>query len=148
MHRLMVVCVAFFIAGCSINLHQGKEKNVDDRANGSVSRVTDSTQKPSHNAGYLQTVTLGNGSSLIIEEGRLEPRSIGSITVKLYRDLNVGDFVGAVSFARDGTILTTKLLDNSVNEQKLAVTTVTADSGNYQNTQLICITTSSIALCE
>ncbi|MEZ9596876.1 PliI family lysozyme inhibitor of I-type lysozyme [Shewanella sp. 10N.261.52.F9] len=148
MFRLAVVCIVIFVSGCSININKSKEKPIEGRVNNSDSVVADSIQDPKKSAGYLQTITLANGNSLIVEEGRLEPRSIGSASVKLYRDLNVGDFVAAVNFVRDGTILTTKLIENSRDKQKIAVTTVTAGSGNYQNTQLICITNNSIVLCE
>lgn len=148
MYRLAVVCMVIFVSSCSININKSKDKSIEEGANNSNSMVAYSIQEPKSSAGYLQTITLANGNSLIVEEGRLEPRSIGSASVKLYRDLNVGDFVGAVNFVRDGTILTTKLIENGADKQKLAVTMVTAGSGNYQNIQLICTTNNSIVLCE
>ena len=81
------------------------------------------------------------------QEGRLEPRSIGSISVKLYKDLNVGDFVAAVNFVRDGTIVKAVLIENGDDMQKLSITTVTAGSGNYQASQLICVSANEIKLC-
>ncbi|WP_108946950.1 PliI family lysozyme inhibitor of I-type lysozyme [Shewanella halifaxensis] len=138
---LIAVCATFMLSACSININKPKspEQHVDSAA--SKVELQDSS------AVFIKAIKLANGYSVIVEEGRLEPRSIGSITAKLYRDLNVGDFAGAVSFVRDGTIIKTELIENSKEKQKLAITTVTAGSGNYQNTQLLCIKAANITLC-
>ena len=54
---------------------------------------------PNHSGYFNQALNLPQGGQLVVEEGALEPRSIGSITVLLYRDLEVGDFVSGLSFA-------------------------------------------------
>ncbi|WP_237157978.1 PliI family lysozyme inhibitor of I-type lysozyme [Shewanella psychrophila] len=96
---------------------------------------------------YVTKVELASGYTLVVSEGLLEPRSIGSVTVKLYRDLTLGDFVSAVSFSRDGTIFESVLVENATNKQQLSITTVTAGSGNYQTSQFICIQGEKMSLC-
>ena len=98
--------------------------------------------------GYLQVLRLKNGMSVVIEEGRLEPRSIGSISVKLYRDIDVGDFASAVTFVRDGTIINTALNDNFDGGSQISITTVTAGSGQYQAINNVCITGDVVTICQ
>jgi len=98
--------------------------------------------------GYLQVLTLKNGMSVVIEEGRLEPRSIGSISVKLYRNLDVGDFASAMTFMRDGTIISTALTDNLDGGSQITITTVTSGSGQYQAIHQICITAELVRFCQ
>ena len=98
--------------------------------------------------GYLQVIRLKNGKSVVIEEGRLEPRSIGSISVKLYRDIDVGDFASAVTFVRDGTIINTALNDNFDGGSQISITTVTAGSGQYQAINNVCITGDVVTICQ
>ncbi|WP_258406969.1 PliI family lysozyme inhibitor of I-type lysozyme [Shewanella rhizosphaerae] len=97
---------------------------------------------------YAKAFTLANGYSLVVVEGALEPRSIGSVQVSLYRNLDVGDFAASLAFVRDGTILKAELVDNSQKQQKLVVTMVTAGSGNYQSTQAVCVVGESLTLCQ
>lgn len=137
---MRVLLVALFVipllSACSVNIHKPKPQS---QSAASTERVD--------GAGFIEAIKLASGASLVIEEGRLEPRSIGSVTVKLYRDLNVGDFAGAVNFVRDGTILKAVLIENGSDKQKLSITTVTAGSGNYQASQLVCIQGDTISLC-
>lgn len=46
---------------------------------------------------YAKAFTLANGYSLVVVEGALEPRSIGSVQVSLYRNLDVGDFATSLA---------------------------------------------------
>lgn len=130
---LPLLLLSFTLSACSININKPKPK--PDTAKHSPSGV------------YLEKFELASGATLVVSEGRLEPRSIGSITVKLYRDLSVGDFVAAVSFPRDGTIFKAMLIENGSDKQKLSITTVTAGSGNYQDSQQICIKDNLLSLC-
>jgi len=130
---LPLLLLSFTVSACSININKPKPKS--DTAVHSSSGV------------YLEKFELANGATLVVSEGRLEPRSIGSITVKLYRDLSVGDFSTAVSFPRDGTILKAMLIENGSDKQKLSITTVTAGSGNYQDSQQICVVGGTVTLC-
>ena len=137
MYRIFVaIMLTFTVTACSVNINKSKTKP-----------VVKPVQQASQSAGFIQSIALANGATLVVEEGRLEPRSIGSISVKLYKDLSVGDFVGAVSFVRDGTVVKAVLIENGDDRQKLSVTTVTAGSGNYQASQLICMTADEIKLC-
>ncbi|MCL1143973.1 PliI family lysozyme inhibitor of I-type lysozyme [Shewanella gaetbuli] len=96
-------------------------------------------------AGYLKAFIINDHITIVVEEGQLEPRSIGSITVKLYHDLSVGDFISAVSFPRDGTIAGVEILDDM---QAINITTVSAGSGSYQNIQQVCFTPETLMLCK
>ena len=134
---IITLCAASLLSGCSANVNKPTPQS-----------STQPQASTTECAGtFIKAINLASGSTLVVTEGRLEPRSIGSASVKLYRDLYVGDFVGAVSFVRDGTILKAVLIENGTDKQKLSITTVTAGSGNYQNTQLVCITGDSISLC-
>ncbi|ABZ76275.1 conserved hypothetical protein [Shewanella halifaxensis HAW-EB4] len=132
---IITLCAVSLLSACSVNINKPKSSKSAPIAQTNTI------------GGYIQSINLASGATLVVEEGRLEPRSIGSVTVKLYRDLNVGDFAGAVSFVRDGTILKAMLIENGSNKQKLSITTVTAGSGNYQASQLVCIEGDSISLC-
>ncbi|GIU12871.1 PliI family lysozyme inhibitor of I-type lysozyme [Shewanella sp. MBTL60-112-B1] len=138
MKRLLVaLCIASTLTACSVNINKSKPQPQQSTSSG----------QQQTSGSFLKSINLASGATVVVEEGRLEPRSIGSVTVKLYRDLNVGDFAGGVSFTRDGTILKAVLIENGSDKQKLSITTVTAGSGNYQASQLICIKGDSIPLC-
>ncbi|MFT5790269.1 MAG: hypothetical protein ACI8SJ_002398 [Shewanella sp.] len=134
---LLITAFIFGLTACSVNINKSKNKQP----------TKETVEQTRSAAGFLQSITLANGSTLVVEEGRLEPRSIGSISVKLYKDLYVGDFTAAVNFVRDGTIVKAVLIENGADKQKLSITTVTAGSGNYQASQLVCITSNDIKLC-
>ena len=131
-----ILVFSLMLSACSVNLAQTGEPS-------SMKRVIEKNTAQI----YVTKIELTGGYTLVVSEGPLEPRSIGSVTVKLYRDLSVGDFVSAVSYPRDGTILTSLLVENSTSEQKLSITTITAGSGNYQTSQLICIQGERLSLC-
>lgn len=132
---LLIVAVIAVLTACSVNINKSKPP------------IAPAVKQTSSSEGFIQSILLANGSTIIVEEGRLEPRSIGSISVKLYRDLYVGDFIAAVNFARDGTVVKAVLIENGLDKQKLSITTSTAGSGNYQASQLICVTSNNITLC-
>ncbi|MGE6648043.1 PliI family lysozyme inhibitor of I-type lysozyme [Shewanella colwelliana] len=129
-----VALLAVSLCGCSVNINKpAKQKS--------------SSEVVQADTGYSQALTLANGYSLVVSEGALEPRSIGSVTVALYRDLSVGDFVSAVSFMRDGSVLKSSLVENGSDRQKITVTMATAGSGNYQNSQSVCAVNQALSLC-
>ncbi|PKG56264.1 hypothetical protein CXF83_10535 [Shewanella sp. Choline-02u-19] len=134
---LLIIAVIAGLTSCSVNINKSKKKQP----------TIETIEQTRPTEGFIQSITLANGSTLVVEEGRLEPRSIGSISVKLYRDLYVGDFIAAVNFVRDGTIVKAILIENGTDSQKLSITTVTAGSGNYQASQLVCVTSNDIQLC-
>ncbi len=96
---------------------------------------------------FIKAYPLDNNQSLVIAEGRLEPRSIGTISIKLYADLIVGDFIDGLIISRDGTILSV-VIDESESLQKITITTVTAGSGSYKNVHLVCISNNTLSLCK
>ncbi|WP_153913517.1 PliI family lysozyme inhibitor of I-type lysozyme [Shewanella sp. TC10] len=97
---------------------------------------------------YVKAFTFDNGQSVVIAEGRIEPRSIGSISIKLYKDLYVGDFTQGIIIPRDGTILSVAIVEDTSAKQKLKITTVTAGSGNYQDELFICVNDSLVSKCD
>ncbi|MCF1426604.1 MAG: PliI family lysozyme inhibitor of I-type lysozyme [Shewanella sp.] len=99
---------------------------------------------PNHSGYFNQALNLPQGGQVVVEEGALEPRSIGSITVLLYRDLEVGDFVSGLSFARDGFITSAEL----VSPQQLKITTTSAGSGSYQQDYWVCVGGGRLQLCK
>ena len=131
-----ILVFSLMLSACSVNIQKTAEPS-------SIKRVSENNTAQI----YVTKVELARGYTLVVSEGPLEPRSIGSVTVKLYRDLSVGDFVSAVSYPRDGTILTSLLIEHGTHKQKLSITTITAGSGNYQTSQLICIQGEKLSLC-
>ncbi|WP_285165011.1 PliI family lysozyme inhibitor of I-type lysozyme [Shewanella goraebulensis] len=97
---------------------------------------------------YVKSFTFKNGQSVVVAEGRIEPRSIGSISIKLYKDLNVGDFTQGIFIPRDGTILSVDVVEDTMKKQKLKIITATAGSGNYQAIGYFCVENEQVALCE
>lgn len=131
-----IILIPLMLSACSMSTNQANETSL---------QVLNS--QPVKTESYVEMLKLASGYSLVVSEGALEPRSIGSVTVKLYRDLVVGDFVSGLSFNRDGTVLKSVLIENDSDKQKLSITTVTAGSGNYQERQLICISGVEMSLC-
>ena len=95
-------------------------------------------------AAFNQLIKLDDGRQVVISEGLYEPRSIGSVTVLLYRDLEVGDFDTGLSFARDGFV-TAAVLDGA---RQLKITTTSAGSGSYQRAYFVCIDNNALKLCN
>ncbi|MGI2261535.1 PliI family lysozyme inhibitor of I-type lysozyme [Shewanella sp. GXUN23E] len=99
---------------------------------------------PTHQGYFERALPLPQGGQLVVQEGALEPRSIGSVTVLWYRDLAVGDFVDGVSFARDGFVTSAEL----VSQRQLKITTTSAGSGSYQQHYWVCIDGTRLQLCQ
>jgi hypothetical protein len=57
---------------------------------------------------FIEATVLPDGKVLVVAEARLEPRSIGSYSVRLYSGANPGypydDFLSGLVVARDGTV--------------------------------------------
>ncbi len=132
----VIMFITLMLSACSMSINKAIDKPSPGQKPPSV-----------QSAIYVEQLKLASGYTLVVSEGALEPRSIGSITVKLYRDLMVGDFASGLSFVRDGTVLKSVLIENGTDKQKLSITTVTAGSGNYQNSQLVCIQAEQLTLC-
>nr|WP_283106423.1 PliI family lysozyme inhibitor of I-type lysozyme [Shewanella submarina] len=98
-----------------------------------------------HGSGiFSQVIKLDDGRDLVITEGSDEPRSIGSVTALLYRNLDVGDFETGLSFAREGFVTDAVLQQPG----KVKVTTTSAGSGSYLQEYYICIGKASLNLCD
>lgn len=100
-----------------------------------------------HEQYFLTKIPLVNGQSIVVAEGQLEPRSIGSVSVSLYRDLYVGDFITSKTLIRDGTVNSVELITLNDEQYQLIITTITAGSGQYQNKQIICINQEVLSQC-
>ncbi|WP_394132060.1 PliI family lysozyme inhibitor of I-type lysozyme [Shewanella maritima] len=160
---VLVLCAAFVMTGCASNqwlndtfgqTEQTTNEQLDSRSANSQSNQSD---KPcpscpeitceKESGVFAEAFELSNGYSITIEEGRLEPRSIGSMAVKLYRDLEVGDFLSAFHLARDGTITQVELVESEFYDYQIDITTVTAGSGSYTETQSVCVDGAVIKIC-
>lgn len=89
---------------------------------------------------YVEKIRISKGLTAVVAEGDLEPRSIGSFTVRFYRaddeeakrGLDVDDFAGGILIERDGEIEKVESLDldgDSTNE--LIISVRSAGSGGY-----------------
>ncbi|WP_260865036.1 PliI family lysozyme inhibitor of I-type lysozyme [Shewanella sp. KCT] len=151
---LLTAALVMSLSACMVNIEKSPKSSSQASTHSSASPPLAASQTESVGASsvssesYAKAFTLANGYSLVVVEGALEPRSIGSVQVSLYRNLDVGDFTASLAFVRDGTILKAELVDNSQKQQKLVVTTVTAGSGNYQSTQAVCVVGESLTLCQ
>ncbi|MCL1067977.1 PliI family lysozyme inhibitor of I-type lysozyme [Shewanella olleyana] len=124
-----ITVIAIMLSSISVQSHEGYELTT---SNGGT---------------YIKAFNFDNGQSVVIAEGRIEPRSIGSISIKLYKDLNVGDFTQGIIIPRDGTILSVAIVEDTAAKQKLKITTVTAGSGNYQDDVFICVSDNLVSKC-
>lgn len=71
-------------------------------------------------------------AALVVAQEPGEPASIGTYSVRLYRDLSAGDYADGLIRPRDGELRQAELKDMDGDGQpELAVTLVTAGSGNY-----------------
>ena len=85
--------------------------------------------------GYIERLTLGDGRVVVVAEGRLEPRSIGSFAVRLYSGANPAypydDFIDGVIYPREGVIRDVELLGEQPDLIRIEFETV--GSGDYRN---------------
>ena len=79
---------------------------------------------------FVREVKLGGTFTAVIAEGDHEPRSIGTFTVRIYRDLAVGDYVTGVLRARDGFVKTVEVQEVK-GRHRITVRIETAGSGRY-----------------
>lgn len=78
----------------------------------------------------------GEGLQVVIEEGRSEPRSLGSYSVRLYQTTDEDNdrdfFITGLIFARDGFLKHAELVDIDDDQQEdLVVIFESAGSGSY-----------------
>jgi len=85
---------------------------------------------------FVSTVPLANGMVCVVAEGDLEPRSIGTYSVRVYRDLRVGDYVAGAIQRRDGFVRRAYLdSPDGSGRDVIAVEVETAGSGRYAHAE-------------
>lgn len=102
----LIVLSVIAMSGCSVSTNSNTP--APQLMQDTQPQISDSSMS----ATYAKSFSLANGYSLVVAEGALEPRSIGSVNVALYRNLEVGDFVTSVSFSRSGSVLNSLLIEN------------------------------------
>jgi len=84
---------------------------------------------------FHQSLVLAEGQRLVVEENSLEPRSIGSYTVRLYSgsnpDFPYDDFVKGLVLGRDGTVETVRLQPGGEQGQMVHILLPNVGSGGY-----------------
>lgn len=71
-------------------------------------------------------------AALVVAQESGEPASIGTYSVRLYRDLSAGDYADGLIRPRNGELRQAELKDvDGDGQPELAVTLVTTGSGNY-----------------
>lgn len=87
-------------------------------------------------APFLQSLTLADGGRVVVAEAPLEPRSIGSFSIRLYSGANPAypydDFLTGLVAARDGFLERVLLADlDGDRAPELVVLLRSAGSGSY-----------------
>lgn len=85
---------------------------------------------------HVESLRLPSGQSVVVAEGDLEPRSIGSYSLRLYSGRNpefpLDDFLTGVIRPRDGTIARVLLEDlDGDTRPEIVIVTESAGSGGY-----------------
>lgn len=99
---------------------------------------------------FVDDVTLPDGKVLVVAEARLEPRSIGSYSVRLYSgsdpEYPYDDFVAGVVVPRNGTIERIGLADiDGDGGAELVVVTRSVGSGSYGSARAFSLTDDNIS---
>lgn len=81
---------------------------------------------------FVARFPLHGGFVCVVAEGDLEPRSIGTFSVRVYRDLEVGDYVAGTIGRRDGFVRAAYVVaGDDAGAQQIAVEVETAGSGRH-----------------
>ena len=81
---------------------------------------------------FVARFPLRGGFVCVVAEGDLEPRSIGTFSVRVYRNLDVGDYVAGVIARRDGFVKTAyRVARDGSTVDEIIVEVETAGSGRY-----------------
>ena len=99
---------------------------------------------------FVDDVTLPDGNVLVVAEARLEPRSIGSYSIRLYSgsdpEYPYDDFVAGVVVPRDGTIERIGLADiDGDGVAELVVVTRSVGSGSYGSARAFSVSGENIS---
>jgi len=85
---------------------------------------------------FVARLALADGFVCVVAEGDLEPRSIGTFSVRVYRNLDVGDFVAGVIARRNGFVKAAYPAPrDGRGAEQIAVEVETAGSGRHVETQ-------------
>jgi hypothetical protein len=100
---------------------------------------------------FLQHLTLVDGRVVVVEEAALEPRSIGSFSIRLYSGVNSAypfdDFVSGIIVPRDGFVERLVLEDiDGDDDAELIVVLRSAGTGSYQYAKAFALTGNSVKL--
>ena len=93
---------------------------------------------------FVEDMALPDGKVLVVAEARLEPRSIGSYSIRLYSGANpeypYDDFLSGLVVARDGTVERVELADiDDDGAAEAVVVTRSVGSGGYVSAQAFAI---------
>lgn len=85
---------------------------------------------------YARKIALPDGQTAVVAEGDLEARSIGTYSVRLYRDDDLANYESGMIRARDGAIEDVRVadLDGKGNDQ-LVVIVRSVGTGGYLSAQ-------------
>lgn len=96
---------------------------------------------------FVTRFALNGGFVCVVAEGDLEPRSIGTFSVRVYRDLEVGDYVAGTIGRRDGFVRRAyAVAGDEAGPQQIAVEVETAGSGRHASTHVFVFDASTRSL--
>jgi Periplasmic lysozyme inhibitor of I-type lysozyme len=85
---------------------------------------------------YARATALPDGQTVVVAEGDLEARSIGTYSVRLYRDSDLTSFESGLIVGRDGTIEDVRVVDlDGKGREQLVVIVRSAGTGGYVSAQ-------------
>jgi hypothetical protein len=85
---------------------------------------------------FVQKLALPDGQAVVVAEGDLEARSIGTYAVRLYSSDDTTFYLSGLIAKRDGGIETVRLADlDGKGEQQLVVVVRSAGTGGYLSAQ-------------
>lgn len=92
---------------------------------------------------FHEVVTLDSGQILVIEESSLEPRSIGSFSVRLYSGANpkfpYDDYRRGLLLKRDGVLQSARTLPPQDGHARVLITVRSVGSGSHPSYHLLTI---------
>jgi len=85
---------------------------------------------------FAQKLALPDGQTAVVAEGDLEARSIGTYSVRLYRDADLVQFESGMIKARDGVVEAVRIADlNGKGDNQLIVIVRSVGTGGYVSAQ-------------
>lgn len=112
--------------------------------------------RPDDGARYLESVPLGDGRVVVVAEGDLEPRSVGSYSIRVYGGANADhpydDFIAGRVLPRNGTLAEVAVADiDAAPPAEVVIVSRSAGSGGYLTVHALDASGTSIRLvaeCE